>query len=271
MDMTKNVFVRNQMYYGNFGEDNIGCEQRGVRPFVVIQNNVGNQYSPNIIVAPITSIQKVKDKSTRKLNATHIVLLQKDYPALTSDSVILTEQIRTISKKRVIEAVSTYNVALHNADIQKLNEVLALSIGIPKIGVEKKCEVTRRDIFFAELGKGIGFESAGIQPVLVIQNDLGNLFSPTTIIVPISLRNVSKILPTQVKLNVNDGVTTLLKTGKILTEQIRTIDKSRLIAKVGTISEETMQIVDQSLCLSIALPTLDKGGQKETIKQIIGI
>lgn len=253
MNLENATFVRNQLYYGDFGLDTIGSEQNGLRPFVVIQNNLGNRFSPNLIVAPITSVQKVKDCSIRKINPTHVLLLQKDYPALKSDSVILTEQIRTISKKRVRESVSTYNVALQPAYIQKLNEVLELSVGVAKDTPQKMSNVSRGDVYFADLGRGVGFESCGVQPVLVIQNDLGNHFSPTTIVVSIVFNQQSKVLPTHVKIKKGNGTTNFCKPGNIQTEQIRTIDKTRLIAKVGTVSNEILAAVDQALQVSIGL------------------
>ncbi|WP_066496000.1 type II toxin-antitoxin system PemK/MazF family toxin [Abyssisolibacter fermentans] len=97
----------------------IGSEQGGVRPVLVIQNNVGNKYSPTIIVAAITSqINKAK-------LPTHIEIKAFEY-GLTKDSVVLMEQIRTIDKKRLREKIGHFDDDM----MIKVNECLKISLGL---------------------------------------------------------------------------------------------------------------------------------------------
>ena len=97
----------------------VGSEQGGVRPVLVIQNDVGNKYSPTIICAAITSqINKAK-------LPTHIEVGAERY-ALTKDSVILLEQIRTIDKKRLREKICHLDRGL----MEKVNKALAISLAL---------------------------------------------------------------------------------------------------------------------------------------------
>ena len=91
------IVKRGDIYYADLSPV-VGSEQGGIRPVLIIQNDVGNKYSPTVIAAAITSqINKAK-------MPTHIELLAKDY-GLLKDSVILTEQIRTIDKRRLREKI----------------------------------------------------------------------------------------------------------------------------------------------------------------------
>lgn len=96
----------------------IGSEQGGVRPVIVIQNNVGNYFSDTIIVAIITS------KTYKHYLPTHM-LISKEY-GLLKDSIIMTEQLRTIDKCRL----SKYVGSLIQSDIKKLNSILKISLEI---------------------------------------------------------------------------------------------------------------------------------------------
>lgn len=95
-------------------------------------------------------------------------------------------------------------------------------------------EVQRGDIVLVNLGKGFGSEQGGIRPALVLQNDIGNIHSPTTIIAPITTKH-KRIIPTHywIKPTKNTGLKT---TSLILFEQIRVIDKKRIITKIGHIN-----------------------------------
>lgn len=98
--------------------------------------------------------------------------------------------------------------------------------------------VKRGDMFYADLSPVIGSEQGGIRPVLIIQNDLGNKYSPTVIAAAITSQTNKTKLPTHIELNEN---TKGLKSNSvILTEQIRTIDKSRLKEKIGHIDDENV-------------------------------
>ncbi len=111
--------------------------------------------------------------------------------------------------------------------------------------------IKRGDIIYADLSPVVGSEQGGIRPVLVIQNDIGNKYSPTVIVAAITSQINKAKLPTHVEINAEEyGIT---KDSVILLEQIRTIDKKRLKEKVGHLSDELMKKVDDSLQVSFGL------------------
>ncbi|HHX51129.1 MAG TPA: type II toxin-antitoxin system PemK/MazF family toxin [Clostridia bacterium] len=111
--------------------------------------------------------------------------------------------------------------------------------------------IKRGDIFFAQLNPVVGSEQGGTRPVLIIQNDIGNQYSPTTIVAAITSQIFKAKLPTHVEVSaVQSG---LERDSVILAEQIRTIDKSRLKQKVAFLEEEIMEQVDQALAISLGL------------------
>ncbi|MDR2833998.1 MAG: type II toxin-antitoxin system PemK/MazF family toxin [Streptococcaceae bacterium] len=117
-------------------------------------------------------------------------------------------------------------------------------------------KIKRGDIFFADLSPVVGSEQGGIRPVLIIQNDLGNHFSPTVIVAAITAKMAKPKLPTHIPIQADKfGVG---KDSIILLEQIRTTDKSRLKEKVGKLDLATMQKVDKALGISIGLEDLSK-------------
>ncbi|HHZ17162.1 MAG TPA: type II toxin-antitoxin system PemK/MazF family toxin [Peptococcaceae bacterium] len=111
--------------------------------------------------------------------------------------------------------------------------------------------VKRGDIFYAELNPVIGSEQGGTRPVLVIQNDIGNQYSPTTIVAAITSQLEKAKLPTHVELT--RKASGLEKNSVVLLEQIRTIDKQRLKQKVSSLDEDLMEKVDDALRISLAL------------------
>ena len=111
--------------------------------------------------------------------------------------------------------------------------------------------VRRGDIFFADLSPVVGSEQGGIRPVLIIQNDVGNKYSPTIICAAITSQMNKAKLPTHIPLSAADYA--LPKDSVILLEQIRTIDKQRLKEKVCRLDSAMMQRVDQSLLISLGL------------------
>lgn len=112
---------RGDIYYADLSPV-VGSEQGGVRPVLIVQNNVGNKYSPTVIAAAITSqINKAK-------MPTHIELSAKNY-GLTKDSVILMEQIRTIDKRRLKEKMGT----LDKRSINQVNNALNVSFGLSEL------------------------------------------------------------------------------------------------------------------------------------------
>jgi len=111
--------------------------------------------------------------------------------------------------------------------------------------------VKRGDVFFADLSPVVGSEQGGVRPVLVIQNDIGNRFSPTVIVAAITAQIQKAKLPTHVEIDAKtygfdrDSV--------ILLEQIRTIDKQRLTDKITHLDDEMMERVNESLQISLGL------------------
>ena len=114
-----------------------------------------------------------------------------------------------------------------------------------------RVEVKRVYIFFADLSPVIGSEQGGVRPVLVIQNDVGNKYSPTVIIAAITSQIDKAKLPTHVEIAADEYG--LEKDSVILLEQIRTIDKQRLQDKVTELDERLMQKVNQAIKISLGL------------------
>jgi mRNA interferase MazF len=111
--------------------------------------------------------------------------------------------------------------------------------------------IKRGEIFYAELNPVVGSEQGGTRPVLVIQNDIGNQYSPTTIIAAITSQISKAKLPTHVEVRARRSG--LERDSVILTEQIRTIDKSRLKEKVAVLDEEVMTRVNEAIEISLGL------------------
>ncbi|NLM51982.1 MAG: type II toxin-antitoxin system PemK/MazF family toxin [Firmicutes bacterium] len=114
-----------------------------------------------------------------------------------------------------------------------------------------KFEVKRGHIFFADLSPVVGSEQGGVRPVLVVQNDVGNKYSPTVIIAAITSQIDKAKLPTHVEIAAKEYG--LEKDSVILLEQIRTIDKQRLQEKVTELDERVMQKVNQAIKISLGL------------------
>ncbi|MFZ5969469.1 MAG: type II toxin-antitoxin system PemK/MazF family toxin [Bacillota bacterium] len=111
--------------------------------------------------------------------------------------------------------------------------------------------VKRGDIFYADLSPVIGSEQGGVRPVLVVQNDIGNKYSPTVIVGAITSQINKAKLPTHIEISALDyGLT---KDSVVLLEQIRTIDKKRLREKIGHFDEDMMQKVNDALLISFGL------------------
>jgi len=109
--------------------------------------------------------------------------------------------------------------------------------------------VKRGDIYYADLDPVIGSEQGGIRPVLIIQNDLGNRFSPTVIVLPLTSKMGKAPLRTHVPLLPPQGG--VRKPSIILCEQVRTLEKSRLTTRLGSIRMEKMKQVEEALALAV--------------------
>ena len=108
-------------------------------------------------------------------------------------------------------------------------------------------EIKRGDIYYADLSPTVGCEQGGVRPVLIIQNNVGNHFSPTVIAAAITSRR-KKDMPTQVLLD-EEG-TRLFADSRIMLEQVRTIDRERLKEYIGSANAATMQYVDHAKLLT---------------------
>ena len=116
--------------------------------------------------------------------------------------------------------------------------------------------IKRGDIYYADLSPVVGSEQGGLRPVLIVQNDVGNKYSPTVIAAAITSRIGKTKLPTHIDIpRVDAG---LAKDSIILLEQIRTIDKKRLKEKMGHLDEATMNSVNNAIQVSFGL---DQGGE----------
>ena len=113
--------------------------------------------------------------------------------------------------------------------------------------------VKRGDIYYADLSPVVGSEQGGIRPVLIVQNDVGNKFSPTVIAAAITSRMTKNRLPTHIDIVGCAQDFGLARDSVILLEQIRTIDKTRLREKMGHIDDATMEKVDYAIEISFGI------------------
>ena len=111
--------------------------------------------------------------------------------------------------------------------------------------------VKRGDIFYADLSPVVGSEQGGVRPVLIVQNDVGNKFSPTVIVAAITSQINKAKLPTHIEIMADDYG--LSRDSVILLEQIRTIDKKQLRERIGRLDEELMERVNEALTVSVGL------------------
>lgn len=108
--------------------------------------------------------------------------------------------------------------------------------------------VKRGDVYYADLSPIVGSEQGGVRPVLVLQNDIGNKYSPTVIVSAITSKTGKMKLPTHIPLESDSG---LSKNSMVLLEQIRTIDKMRLKEKIGHVDDNTMKQINDAIEISL--------------------
>ena len=118
--------------------------------------------------------------------------------------------------------------------------------------------VHRGEIYYADLSPVVGSEQGGVRPVLIVQNDVGNKFSPTVIAAAITSQKDKANLPTHIAVNAQGSG--LIKDSIILLEQVRTLDKRRLREHMGHLDENQMAQVDDAIAVSFGLP----GGGRAT-------
>lgn len=114
--------------------------------------------------------------------------------------------------------------------------------------------IKKGDLYFADLSPVVGSEQGGIRPVLVVQNDVGNKYSPTIIVAAVTSQMNKAKLPTHVEIDaVNNG---LSKNSVVLMEQLRTIDKKRLKERIGALDSELIPDVNHALGISLGITGL---------------
>ena len=111
--------------------------------------------------------------------------------------------------------------------------------------------VKRGDIYYADLSPVVGSEHGGVRPVLIVQNDVGNKYSPTVIAAAITSQQDKSRMPTHI--NVNGDTCGLSKDSVVLLEQVRTIDKQRLKERMGNLSVADMNKINKALIVSFGL------------------
>lgn len=111
--------------------------------------------------------------------------------------------------------------------------------------------IKRGEIYYADLSPVVGSEQGGIRPVLIVQNDVGNKFSPTVIAAAITSQRFKTSLPTHIQVNAHDCG--LSRDSIVLLEQVRTLDKKRLREKMGILGKEEMYKIDKALSVSFGL------------------
>ena len=127
---------------------------------------------------------------------------------------------------------------------EKINEALRQREKLAEKG-ETPHMVRRGEIYYADLSPVVGSEQGGVRPVLIVQNDLGNLTSPTVIVAPLTSRSKKKTLRTHVTVDPPEGG--LSRPSQVLCEQVRTLEKSRLSLYLGRLSADTLRRVDEAL------------------------
>lgn len=111
--------------------------------------------------------------------------------------------------------------------------------------------VKRGDIYYADLSPVVGSEQGGLRPVLIVQNDVGNKFSPTVIAAAITSQKYKTNLPTHIQVHADECG--LARDSIVLLEQVRTLDKRRLKEKMGNLDSEDMLRVNKALFVSFGL------------------
>ena len=154
------IVKRGQIYWVDFGTDNIiGSEQRNKRPAIVISNDLGNKYSPVVSIAIITS------QLTKAKLPTHIEIETTKENGLTKKSIILTEQIKTIDKQRLIDCIGYVN----SYDMLKVDKAIEISLGLQKI----PNKVEQQALFLSE-------EIKKIDNAIEVVSSMGNSVSKLT-------------------------------------------------------------------------------------------
>lgn len=113
-------------------------------------------------------------------------------------------------------------------------------------------QVRRGDIYYADLSPVVGSEQGGMRPVLIVQNDVGNKYSPTVIAAAITSQKFKNQLPTHIKVHADHCG--LQKDSIVLLEQVRTLDKKRLKERMGNLPQNEMEKINRAISVSFGLP-----------------
>ena len=154
-DDFKMIVKRGDIFYADLSPV-VGSEQGGLRPVLIVQNDVGNRYSPTVIAAAITS------KTGKAKLPTHIDVSgdPDQTPGLARDSVILLEQVRTIDKRRLRERIGRLDLYT----MQKVNSAISVSLGLSEEPAAMAVATAPRDVFVAsvEMPTAVGGDGAGV-------------------------------------------------------------------------------------------------------------
>lgn len=145
-----------------------------------------------------------------------------------------------------METTIRQRTSLSYADCDRIQK--AASEG--NLYINRPKEIRRGQVYIADLGSGQGSEQQGVRPVLIIQNDVGNHFGNTVLVVPITSQ-MKKDMPTHMR--ISQGTAGLTKDSTALIEQMRTVDKSRLRHCIGVFTSEMMNIVNDKIMIQVGL------------------
>ena len=135
-------------------------------------------------------------------------------------------------------------------------------------GEVRHMNIKRGDIFYADLSPVVGSEQGGLRPVLIVQNDIGNRYSPTVIAAAITSRLGKTKLPTHIDIYASE--VGLAKDSVILLEQIRTLDKKRLRERMGHLGEDVMSKVNSAISVSFGLADEQEARMRLSAQQNLG-
>ena len=128
--------------------------------------------------------------------------------------------------------------------------------------------IYKGDMFYADLTPVVGCEQGGIRPILIVQNDIGNRYSPTVIVAAITSRTEKNYLPTHIRLCSKQYG--LRQNSLVLLEQVRTIDRSRLRDYIGTLTDRQLRQADEALAVSFGLELAEEpraGSNRQYVKE----
>ena len=148
-------------------------------------------------------------------------------------------------------SVSTFCMIKHAGNEARITMKTARTAKSGKFKGETDMNIKRGDIYYADLSPVVGSEQGGLRPVLIVQNDVGNRYSPTVIAAAITSKMGKARLPTHIDIYAKE--VGLAKDSVILLEQVRTLDKRRLREKMGHLEENTMQRVNTAISVSFGL------------------